>query len=145
MKKQLLEGLRSTVGRIDAIMCEASSNCLRPKIPYPTLATIDLATFPRAWGRGYNRLCSVNDDSYLYMYSGSKVIEGATLYYATVSEGSPPQWFKSPARLYEYKHEIFYCAFSCLGYGPYICCSNVANCKFTLGDRASYRTGAVQK
>ena len=31
------EGLRNTVGRINAIMCEASSNCLRPEIPYPTL------------------------------------------------------------------------------------------------------------
>ena len=31
------ERLRNTVGRINAIMCEASSNCLRPIIPYPTL------------------------------------------------------------------------------------------------------------
>ena len=38
----------------------------------------------------------------------------------------------SPAWLYEHKREIFYCAFSCLGYGPYISSSNLANCKFTL-------------
>ena len=31
------EGLRNTVGRINAIMCEAATNCLRPEIPYPTL------------------------------------------------------------------------------------------------------------
>ena len=37
-----------------------------------------------------------------------------------------------PAWLYGHKREIFYCAFSCLGYAPYICCSNLVNCKFTL-------------
>ena len=31
------EGLRNTVGRINAIMCEAAGNCLRSEIPYPTL------------------------------------------------------------------------------------------------------------
>ena len=34
--------------------------------------------------------------------------------------------------LYGHKREIFYCAFSCLGHGPYIRRSNLANCKFTL-------------
>ena len=28
--------------------------------------------------------------------------------------------------------EILHCALSCLGHGLYICCSNFANCKFTL-------------
>ena len=37
-----------------------------------------------------------------------------------------------PAWLYGHKREIFYCAFSCPGYGPYIRCSNLVNCKFTL-------------
>ena len=37
-----------------------------------------------------------------------------------------------PVWLYGYKREIFYCAFSCLGYAPYIRHSNLANCKFTL-------------
>ena len=44
-----------------------------------------------------------------------------------------------PVMLYRHKREIFYCAFSCLGHGPYIRRSNLANCKFTL-DQASYRT-----
>ena len=38
----------------------------------------------------------------------------------------------SPAWLYGHKREIFFCAFLCLGYGPYIRRSNLANCKFTL-------------
>ena len=38
------EVLRNTIGRINAIMCEASGNCLRPEIPYPTLDTIDYQT-----------------------------------------------------------------------------------------------------
>ena len=37
-----------------------------------------------------------------------------------------------PVMLYGHKREIFYCAFSCLGHGPYIRRSNLANCKFTL-------------
>ena len=37
-----------------------------------------------------------------------------------------------PAWFYGHKREIFYCAFSCLGYRPYIRHSNLANCKFTL-------------
>ena len=37
-----------------------------------------------------------------------------------------------PVMLYGYKCETFYCAFSCLGHGPYIRRSNLANCKFTL-------------
>ena len=40
------EGLRNTVGRINAIMCEAAGNCLRPEIPYPTLLkTADFQTW----------------------------------------------------------------------------------------------------
>ena len=44
----------------------------------------------------------------------------------------------------EHKREILYCAFSCLGYGPYIRSSNLANFKFTpvqycsIDDRVSY-------
>ena len=34
--------------------------------------------------------------------------------------------------LYGHKRETFYCAFSCLGHGPYIRRSDLANCKFTL-------------
>ena len=48
-----------------------------------------------------------------------------------------------PVMLYGHKREIFYCAFSCLGHGPYIRRSNLANCncKFTLElDQASCRT-----
>ena len=37
-----------------------------------------------------------------------------------------------PSDLYGHKREIFYCAFSCLGHGPYIRRSDLANCKFTL-------------
>ena len=33
-----------------------------------------------------------------------------------------------PAWFYGHKREIFYCAFSCLGYRPYIRRSNLANC-----------------
>ena len=29
------EGLRNTINHINAIMCETSTNCLHPKIPYP--------------------------------------------------------------------------------------------------------------
>ena len=36
-----------------------------------------------------------------------------------------------PAWLYEHKREIFYCEFSCLGHGPYVRCSNLANCIYT--------------
>ena len=31
------EGLCNTIDRINAIMYEVSTNCLRPEIPYPTL------------------------------------------------------------------------------------------------------------
>ena len=37
-----------------------------------------------------------------------------------------------PSDLYGHEREIFYCAFSCLGHGPYIRRSDLANCKFTL-------------
>ena len=37
-----------------------------------------------------------------------------------------------PSDLYGHKREIFYCAFSYLGHGPYIRRSDLANCKFTL-------------
>ena len=37
-----------------------------------------------------------------------------------------------PSDLYGHKREIFYCAFSCLGHGPYTRRSDLANCKFTL-------------
>ena len=37
-----------------------------------------------------------------------------------------------PSDLYGHKRETFYCAFSCLGHGPYIRRSDLANCKFTL-------------
>ena len=37
-----------------------------------------------------------------------------------------------PAWLYGHKREIFYCAFSFLGHRPYVRCSNLANCRFTL-------------
>ena len=48
-------------------------------------------------------------------------------YYGTsVTRNICPVW------LYGYKREIFYCAFSCLGYAPYIRRSNLVNCKFTL-------------
>ena len=40
------ERLRNTVGRINAIMCEASSNCLRPIIPYGTTLL---------WGENFTR------------------------------------------------------------------------------------------
>ena len=45
-----------------------------------------------------------------------------------------------PVMLYGHKREIFYCAFSCLGHGPYIRRSNLAYCKFTLELGSSYRT-----
>ena len=49
-----------------------------------------------------------------------------------------------PSDLYGHKREMFYCAFSCLGHGPYIRRSDLANCKFTLVlvliKQASYRT-----
>ena len=54
-----------------------------------------------------------------------------------------------PVMLYGHKREIFYCAFSCLEHGPYIRCSNLANCKFTLElyciDQASCHTRSKQK
>ena len=34
--------------------------------------------------------------------------------------------------LYGHKRKVFYSAFSCLGYGPYVRRSNLANCKFIL-------------
>ena len=52
-----------------------------------------------------------------------------------------------PVMLYGHKRETFYCAFSCLGHGPYIRRSNLANCKFTLELvlQASLPYHAVQK
>ena len=46
-------------------------------------------------------------------------------------------WYVGHTKLYTQhgygrKHEIFYCAISCPGYGPYIHRSNFTNCKFTL-------------
>ena len=46
------------------------------------------------------------------------------------------------AWLYGHKREIFYCAFSCLGYAPYIRRSNLVNCKFTL---VPGKLGATQR
>ena len=56
-------------------------------------------------------------------YSCARII----YYYGTsVTRNICPVW------LYGLKCEIFDCAFSCLGYAPYICRPNLANCKFTL-------------
>ena len=52
---------------------------------------------------------------YIYIYYGTSVTRNIC-----------------PAWLYGHKRKIFYRAFSFLGYGPYIRCSNLANCKFIL-------------
>ena len=59
-------------------------------------------------------------------------------YYGTsVTRNICPVW------LYGYKREIFYCAFSCLGYAPYIRRSNLVNCKFTLVPACSKARGGA--
>ena len=61
--------------------------------------------------------------------NGTAVREFYIIYYyygTSVTRNICPAW------LCGHKRKIFYCAFSCLGYGPYTHRSNLANCKFTL-------------
>ena len=50
------ERLRNTVGCINAIMCEASSNCLRPIIPYPTLVLSSSVPVPVSVPAGFSKV-----------------------------------------------------------------------------------------
>ena len=69
--------------------------------------------------------------------NGTAVCEWYIIYYSIMVRRSCE--IISPAWLYECKREIFYCAFSCLGYGPYVRRSNLANCRFTLVCFVQYR------
>ena len=63
-------------------------------------------------------------------YSYARIIYYIILYYYYYGTSVTRNYI--PVMLYGHKREIFYCAFSCLGRGPYIPRSNLANCKFTL-------------
>ena len=60
--------------------------------------------------------------------NGTAMREFYIIYYGT----SVTRNYNIPSDLYGHKREIFYCAFSCLGYRPYIRRSNLANCKSNL-------------
>ena len=73
----------------------------------------------------------------IYIYIYIQFAHGCTVYVGLAQARpnygtSVTRNYNIPSDLYGHKREIFYCAFSCLGYGPYIHRSNLANCKFTL-------------
>ena len=54
--------------------------------------------------------------------------------------GTSVTWNICPAWFYGHKREIFYCAFPFLGHRPYVCGSNLVNCRFILVLLVQYNT-----